>query len=419
MNVWNNRQRESSAPNPKGSWLGALSRSLRNWWDKFFWLEARPERSQSPDEAFPPVSVQEEEDTATAANLREPVDAAEDWLALVRESAPELLVPQEDGTLWFQAPEVPGSPAEELGDEVNSVAPAVQHLPVETPTRRIKEQAATHRESNVRSRNQGTKRTWFHFFRRKAEANTGSAGSTSAEAPLRNDRESSSAQVGRVGSRVFPKANSRNLSQDHQPSFSENHSVRMPARPVMESSRRKVHEPSGAGVSLPLFRNRSSDETNPRIPQQADLHSGAARNDLEQPANVDRISPKPASALPIVPVTSREARRPLQRFDSGHSEVRVAPLQITRKAARPASHHAMWPALPRNGSAHSTLDRRLSFTDDFAVGKQNFTLEEQTGLELRWPDLLEDQPSGDLGCMESFRTREHLHALDVEQQGGS
>src|SRR5215472_16397360 len=70
MNVWNNRRRESSAANPKGSWLGAVARSLMNWWDKFLWLETRPERSQSPEEAFPPVSVQE--DTATAANLREP-----------------------------------------------------------------------------------------------------------------------------------------------------------------------------------------------------------------------------------------------------------------------------------------------------------------------------------------------------------
>src|SRR5262249_47342582 len=134
---------------------------------------------------------------------------------------------------------------------------------------------------------------------------------------------------------------------------------------------------------------------------------------------VDRIPPKPASALPIVPVTSREARRPLQRSDSGLSQARVAPIQVIRKAPRPASHDAMWPALPRSGRAHSTLDRRLSFTDDFAVGKQNFTLEEQPGLVLRWPDLVEDQPSGDLGWMESFRTREHLRALDVEQQGGS
>ena len=423
MNVWHTTRRESSGAHRKGSWLGALARSLRNWWGKFLLGDAHPAAGQSQEEApaSPPISVAEHEGTAAVATLEEPFDPVVDWLARVREGAPGLLLsPEEGGTPWVRAAEA-GSETLETIEDVEDAGDWLRELAPELTNLRSQKRERIRREINkaTHHKDKGTKWSWSRLFKGKSDARTEPVGPASVEIPRGNAGEESSSQAAPLGFRPLRNATSRNLTEGRQTSFSETRTGEAPVRDGMEGSHGDLHKPLHAGRMLPSFEGRRN-KTEEVKPKEAELNSAGATNAFKETTSSDRASSNLLVNHPTFPSLAGEAIRPASRFGARRSEAGAAPAQKTRNAARRISPNVLWPTIPRRENTQQTFDKRLLFTDELPGSKQTYGLDELPKSEPdRWADLPEDLASGDLDWTESLRDSEHIHALEIEQQGGN
>src|SRR5262249_45491518 len=101
MNIWTKTQPKRSGGNRKRSWLTVQVRKLRNQVKRFLLGDARPEAEggdlEEKTSGQPSISEVGGLNLATLSAPQDVVDPIEGWLALIREGAPQLLLPPEEG----------------------------------------------------------------------------------------------------------------------------------------------------------------------------------------------------------------------------------------------------------------------------------------------------------------------------------
>src|SRR5262249_11491492 len=104
MSVWT---KTKPSPTPTGPWFKAFAKKLKAWWERLFAgtrNRADSDTRGEPAGTPPTLNASADESEKGAARVGSPAedDPLADWLALVAEGAPELLLPPEEGGVPWQ-----------------------------------------------------------------------------------------------------------------------------------------------------------------------------------------------------------------------------------------------------------------------------------------------------------------------------
>jgi hypothetical protein len=429
---------KTSGGNRKGPWLVIWARKLRNWLDTYLSenVVASPESG-----AMPPVALPEQEDSAVRSHPKEVSAAMEHWLELARKAAPELLSPEGSGDSQQGAGETSGQTKE----EAKEIAPeeGVSQEPESNTA-----SAASHRVSKSPSGHH--QQPWSAAPRMDRATKKESAASrpilelrpSRQEEPDRTSRhvkEASKTEASRKEVRTSRMSQQREQISDAQypralcpPDIGEEPQTGSVKKQNKGTLVKKMTE--AAPVASPrlrktadkvwaFFTGRNRKETADRAPQiQAELDS--APPPISSPA-VESRHASGKKLAPDKPPADPSARKLLRKEVGTPSAV----LEWKGIAAKAATHEQ-----PSRENAEPERHWRSLVTEDVRASKAttmhlNRESRRPSGPEDdpwpdrpetdRWPELPEDLSLSNPDWMESLRSREHIYALDAEQQRGS
>ena len=433
------------------SWLKTLARKLRDWLNGFL---AEPDRSavdegQGPSATLPPsVSAarnsQDRQGAEQGSGIGDPTEVPpeglgedggppEAWLALVRERAPELLLPIEEGETplreAFSAAREESNPVEERLSAPSAPVPLAEPRSLRRQGLR---QSAPHRRSNSET---PAKTTWLQSLKRKfvpgvPNSVTEGVESRGVTSPLAAEHQS-----GKTAERNAPAGTARWSEQIRR----KIQGVLQPAparaslskAEVVEKEERKphMHQENPASPSpIPMLSSaRRAKLPSPRSTHQVRLHSAHETASTSHGAEVIRSNTK-VDGSPCEP--SVTFHRPEQSF----GEVKRGRDQSQKNALASITNPKRWPPFPNtagNASAprHESVRGRTdqgkfgrevlptapSTPDSAALNSPHSPKSEQDD---PWPELPEDRPVSTTNGLEFLRSSERLEALDREQRGG-
>jgi len=412
----------------RDTWLNVLARRLRDWLNGFL-LEPghlKGDESYGPEgvSSQPASSPPDAQDQGPAPNpglveqTKPPAwwpDAQavppEEWLALVREGAPELLLPvEEGGTPWYRATSENLNEREPVEEEFQ--APKAP-LPVSgaQPLQFEKVPEKTRRE---RANSTATKMTWRQSIKEWFATRVFSS---------------------KTKEKLRPQPAHAGLSPDRGERVKQRPQDILPAGAASESSSKarvaenvKSGQPVLAEAPAPL----SFRSTLPSAPRKG-----------LQPPSVPQIRWQVAHSSGAT--CQAEALQSGSEVYGNSSEVAVrfrkseqacdgaAGRQPEKKVRASISDSEQWPVLgtARNPGALPPEKRRAGTNDGKSrkdvfpaapstpdSGILNWRPSPKPERDDRWPELPEDRPMNNTRSMELLRSSERLRALDLEQKGG-
>lgn len=424
---------ETQPAKPDESSLKALARRLRDWLNGFLQeaessgSEAHGEASPSPsgssypgarDEGSETISVTEEQAPPSSQNLFDPAVPPEEWLRLVREGAPKLLLRvEEGGTPWqgLRGAAMQGEPQENWGG---------------TPPDNLPSSIPGSQEAEKRPDIAGLPSASAH---------------SSSESMWERLRQ-------RLTGEVFRRRVDRAISRQHLAESENKQTVPILRRP--ESASQASSDDSqpprvDADSKLPSLGNRKN------VTSESNPVRGAARSDhslqMHAPTNQSHAQASVKAVKTTNPPSHGAERnpRPVHRSaiaDEGSSRTWVTPPRFEpgstrmegrrdRKGDIPTSTEnakarTPWPRVPGEpatgtskkvaGTEQSTSGDRLApnqkLTEPFSVSS---ACRPEVAGDDRWPELPEAYPKAAADWRQFLRRSEHLRALDLEQRGES
>jgi hypothetical protein len=438
MKPWINSEKPPGQQ--KQSSIRSLARRLRDWLNGYLEEtadaavdEAQPPAGVSQSTAVPPGPGAQDRLSGSSFDSQERVDPtprslfelagpSEEWLRLVREGAPELLVPAEEGgTPWHGSPwAARGSQPRKQRESISSVPPlSLQPSPrkseaLVTVSTRTSLHAAASSES-----------TWLNRLKRRLTPG------------VFNPRvESGCSGQGFVGSEQLFSASQPNPPREYTTGTSPKHtqvprfggadSLQVP--PNERRSEDGLVERSGerslpiAPVDFPAPEVQLARKKAEAAPQQGEKrthpYSPAVSNEdsaRQIGLEADRVSAttsvrspqsKPASAMNHRPDLSISTRAS-ETWTSGPSGSGYLETRTRNSIAGDRSTVSRY-GLPATQRSADPWPRPLLSI-----------CEPEPERDDRWPALLESQPRATPGWELDLHRAEHLQALDIEQRGGS
>jgi hypothetical protein len=428
---------KTSGGNRKGPRLVVWAGKLRNWLDIYLSENV----VASPESGAMPVALPEQGDTAVRSHPKEVSAAMEHWLELARKAAPELLAPEGSGDSQQGA----GETSSQTKEEAKEVAPE-EEVSQEPESNRAS--AASHGASKSPSGHDQS--PWSAVPRMDRAAKAESAPSrpilklrpSRQEEPERTRRHTEEAtkaepsgeevRSGRMSHQRERTSDARYSRSLLPPDIGEELQTGSVKKQNKDTLVQKMTE--AASVASPrlrktadkvwaFFTGRNRKKTADRTPQ-APVELDSTPPLISSPAvESRRLSRK--KLAPDKLSTDPSARKLLLKEAGTPSAV----LEWKRTVAKVATHEQ-----PSRENAETERHRRLLVTDDVRASKATtMPLNAASGCPSGpeddsrldrfetdpWPELPEDLSLSNSDWMESFRSREHIYALDAEQQGGS
>jgi hypothetical protein len=432
------------------SWLKTLARKLRGWLNGFL---AEPDPSavdegQGPGAASSPSvsAARNAQDRQRAEQssgigdqtevppegLGEDAGPPEAWLALVRERAPELLLPIEEGETplreAFSAATEGSKPVE---GRLSAPSPPVPLAEPRSLRRQEARQSAPHGRSNSET---PAKTTWLQSLKRKFAPVVPDSVPEGMESRRVTGPLAAEHQSGKTAERNAPAGTARWSEQMRRKIQGVLHPA--PARTslskaeVVEKEERKPHTHLGNPAStspIPMLSSaRRAKLPAPRGTNQVRLHGAHETASTSNGAEVIRSNTK-VGRSPSEPLT-------FHRSEQSFGEVKRSPDQSQKNALASITHPKTWPPFPNTAGNPSALKQESvpgrtdqgrfgrevlstapSTLDSAALDSPHSTKSEQDD---PWPELPEDRPVSTTNGVEFLRSLERLEALDREQRGG-
>jgi hypothetical protein len=442
MKAWNRREMQPAKPDD--SWLKSLARRLRDWLNRVLQEaespasgahgEASPSFSGSSDpgardEGSEPISGTGEQAAPSSQNLFGPAGPPEEWLRLVREGAPELLLPvEEGGTPWqgLRGEATQSEPKEEwAGIPADDLASSI-------PRSQEAEKPADIAGLPSASANSSSKSMWERLRQRL----TGEVLRRKVESAISRQHLAESENKPTVRIPARPELASQVSSNDFQPQRvdadsellgpANRNKVTSESNPVrgVEQNIEKLQRLAPASdhsLQIHVSANQSQAEASVKAVKTTSPPShGAERN--PQPAHL-RAATDEASSRTLVTVprleqvsTRIEGRR--EREGDVHT------------STKDSMAWTPWPTVPSEpatrtskkaaGTEQSTSGDRLALDQKFAepLPVSSARRPDVAGDD-RWPELPETHPAATADWRQFLRRLEHLRALDLEQRGDS
>ena len=414
---------KTSGVNQRDPWLAIWARKLRNWLDAYLSEDAvhSPKR-----EAMPP----DQEESAVRSHPKDVSAAMEHWRELARKAAPEFLASEEPADPQPGPGEIPSQATEEAQE--GTLQERVAQEPESTPAA-----ASSYPASKAPSAHQ---QTWSAA----PQVDHATKSESAAPRPLvklrtsRDIEETSKPEALRkeVGfsyvsqqiqisdaqsSRAFPsdadineKLQTRSVKKQNVEEESKETQVqKMTVAAPAESSRLRKTVDRGLALFTGRHQKEAADWT-PEIPVELDF----AAPPISFPAAESQHAGRKQIASDQLPAGSSAGK--VVRNEAGFPP---AVLEWKRTACKTATH-AQLPVekarpertrQPRVTEATTTP----SNTDSFRASAPQADLWLDRSETDPWPELPEDMSVSSPDWMESLSSREHIYALDAEQQGGS
>ena len=420
----------------EGRWLKPLVRKLRDWLDGYLQEDARSvgdgstAREEVPNESFSarhdvgeefgPASALGDQARALPPEPFRTPGPPEDWLARVREGAPELLMPMEEG----------GTPRQSAsGTAMNGERSQVQWASAERNLRRPSGQTSVESPGAPERRRTpinpafaaSPQPTWFQrLTRRLADRISGSLGVRGR----RSEKEyvgppEHAAASGRTNIQRPDDAASR------QPETTSIHESVAAARYEAglrrerlsdvrgnldrdDSSARTIHTKDGNFASALLDEQRESGRFFPSLPGEREGRGRPTKADnASSVSSLEELRPRRPS------VGHHQAPWPAwpQRHEPGPSMARHA----GKDSNRPATSMPMNPELVPDTADLTRRPLRVNVPSSIPPTSR---FSEVMGPRDPWPELPEESFSSADDEAQLFRKWERLQSLDLEQRGG-
>ena len=428
------------------SWMKTAVRKLRDWLNGFLQEGRDAADLESEDQVGELASDAEER--IDPSKLFEVPGAPEEWLKVVREGAPGLLLgTEESGAIWQGVPkdamrsELPASGGEHSEEKTPSVAdsflPAFSSQPMPTQpyltagSQKISAEPPANMLPDTKAAKPDQPTLVQRLIRRLTPKVSRSEMKNVASEPrlpheLVGRRSSNSSLDSRLSvepARVTPIKSKFPLAQASVPTGSIKRSAEKPL-PVPSTNRRAT-EPALLPGSLGRGSQPSRKTTNPISSKTSQIDAARRANeDTErivsssvakprvEEISVARLRHNGNFALPARggeaklswpnPLMSRDRSSPAT--NAGKS---IAATRLDLLETRPAANR--WPLIPFLNHVQKDVD--TSAVDKWGGPEQEMYRDDP------WPDLPDNQPAA-MEYTQDLRRR-HLRALELEQRGGS
>jgi hypothetical protein len=380
-------------------WLKTIARRLRDWLNGFLLepvgsedggaLSSAVLSSGSPqDRILGRMAERGDQTEAHPEGLAEDAGPPEAWLALVRERAPGLLLPVEEGAPWQELSS--GAMEEERLSLPTAIVPLAESRSLQSGERSSQgEERSIQRGELQMSVPRGhsssvipRKPTWLQSLKRKF--------SQGASISIPEDQESRPRRE-HVASPLAAEHQSVKAAQNDAPALASRWSER-----IKQKIQGVVHT-APARASLSKADVAEKEKTRQRI-QEPSAHGRGSLADrvevMRSTSEVDRGSSEPQ------PVRFR-------RSELAFGEVQRARGQSQKDLPVPITNPKKWPPLPST-AGNPAVPREESAP----AGTPKFEREDP------WPELPEDPPVATVNWQKLLHGSERLRALDREQKGG-
>lgn len=426
---------KTSGAGRSGHFLPALARRLRDWLDEYLSEDASPAANDSQADSDAPVQVSapaEHEGHVPGSDLQAGFDPREHWLDLVRKTAPELLIPPEQGSTQWQWAEQAAVPRPEVG-----AAAKMPHRVTERRLEQDREQSGTNLRIHTSEAATtpaptptGESATRQDEKSLEASDNTANLQMTAQQQPgwksasaegwgmSLQDRITTAADstgeakprrrfagddlTGELTKDARPFRSAPTPAGDRKPNVANPHcDPPLSSQPVTPSAKSQPL-PNVARLRNLFFKGSAGNESGTRKPQpnlNSTLASSTTRQEERRPK--EQAPPSPPAVSRVHQQTSVQAEN---REGRSRSERNIA--------------EAFTPVQP----IRETVEPRLSMNEDDGAKpapatnlNRHFSSPANSDL---WPDLPEWLPE-DTANIQFLRRLEHLQALDAEQQGAN
>ena len=394
-------------------WWKTVARKLGTWLNRFLRQPSRGDRGSGEPLPSPSVSsnrgtqsagpapISAGEAEALARALLEEGGLPEEWMARVREGAPELLLPvEENGTPWYRvAPEAMG----EINPQEEPLFPPPTRVPrseppswqFEQPQKSIPHAASdsttpwTFRQSVIRNESSAPVPTprWSQRLKQKLQdVVRNPPGNKSRSKTQMAEKERKKPETPRESVALPPLGRVREISQKID--------LQSPRRGY-EAPRQNPHDDVSPSPRVEAMRSRSE----------------AGRGLSEPPVAFRRTEP-------VLNEVDVRLGRSLQQWSE------ETPALATNPKMWPLfSDNARNPGVPIQKSSpvdqvefdKKTLPVAPAGADPWGLGSSRWPESKRSDL---WPELPEDQPMQAVEGAQLLRGSERLRALDFEQKGG-
>lgn len=430
------------------SWLKTVARKLRDWLNGFLAEHDRsavdegqgqgavlspsvlPARNAQDRQGAEQSSGIGDQTEVPPEGLGEDAGPPEAWLALVRERAPELLLPIEEGETplreAFSAATEESKPVEE---RLSAPVPLAEPRSLRRQELR---QSAPHSRFNSEA---PAKTTWLQSLKRKFAPGVPNSVPERVESRGVTSPPAAERQSGKTAERNAPAGTARWSEQIRRKIQGVLHPT--PARAslskaeVVEKEERKPHRhqenPTSPSPIPMLSSARRAKLPSPRSTHQVRLHSTHETSSTSHGAEVIPSNTK-------VDRSPSEPSMTFHRSEQSFGEVKRSCDQSQKNALAPITNPKRWPpfpntagnrSAPRNESVRGRTDQgkfgrevlrtALSTPDSAALNSPHSPKSEQDD---PWPELPEDRPVSTTNGLEFLRSSERLEVLDREQRGG-
>ena len=351
----------------------------------------------------------------------------EEWLKLVREGAPELLLPEEAGGTswsglgsfspepsqsnnWIPVPEkAPPSPMLSREDSVQAYESATQIHPEAKPSPKLTLiqsleslvadvfRFRMHGNKHNDQKAQAVVQPYASTIRARRESDS-SAQTNSSMLHLRSRQTDYAGENERGRSSERPLALPTSINSpirrprrpDSAPNIKSSLPDEQPAHCLTEQTANPLVHRDCSSVASPGS-TRQPENTDPRVVRRSETQRLSRGNNLPQ-SNRERVADVPPFGLEPLPRPS-------------HS----APIQNARPEV---------PAIALQRLAAKTVGSKSSSEQGFAELPQVRTTDDVTRVDDRWAELPDTPSPPSMSWLDSLRQIERVRALDLEQRGG-
>lgn len=419
MNLWIKTQPKTRRAKPRRFWLLALGQRIMALWAR---LSARGTYSGFEDKPAPSPAIAAAEDSATEplSALPRPDDPLQHWMELVREKAPELLIPPEEGgTPWQTASDamglVPDQPTQETAPWPEHDGPVedLQQNPGPVPAA----PSAVHRIGQ--------------FAQRQASISG-------------SDKPSSQAQVKETVLQAAPrdvstktavqlpeqrgKVSIQNRRQEaHSAVSSLSGSEKTHTADLNKSPIGKKPVQTLSAKETGKFRQLPKNDGWLQTPSRDQTHHNRTQRTAKQPSphpvllsSSKQMAPTSVTRAALVESNLSYSAESVSRIPNlpGIEDRKSGKVDFTSGRLRKLPGTGRSPELPQSNRALSAQENLL-WQEAVPALQPMQRVDEWPTLEVDpWPELPENPPSVGEEWMEALHGREHVRALDFEQQGG-
>lgn len=400
MSVWT---KTKPSANPKGSWPKVVAHRLRAWWAGLFPGDAHSAEVAGGESETLPPQPPENEDALLQTNDTGRMD---DWLALVQEGAPELLVPPEQGGAPWQT--AMDDMNENIDDPENAMTPSWPLAPAELSAPPVvmmesrAERPAPEKQSQLRAQKAAAARR--PLAAQSARPKT-SQQEDQRETLLQN-------RPGRVQSAREPQRNSVKAEQPGLAQESPSNRVQ-PAGNWMDTARQKFEELLSRSQVTPLEKAGAKNNLTSVKPEQAEAKAVTPIFIARSQAAFG-LNPSRPVLTPNLQETAGRTRYRENQVVSGRGAERSPSLPITQDVMSDTSLRAIPPQKQKLEVSGPSSNSGSLRAGDLPSSRSTPAVDFDP-----WPELPEDLSLSNTDWMESLRSREHIYALDLEQQGGN